>query len=185
MNELDLIKQTEIYKNCTNIVFGKGNNKSDILFVGEAPGKNEDEQGLPFVGAAGKNLDKLLNQTNLCPTDIYITNILKCRPPNNRDPTKEEIELHTPYLIKQIKEMQPKIVCSLGNYSTKFFLAEGDIKKMKHQKNITEIHGIPIHIFFKGIKIKLIPLFHPAAMIYNRKLIPGWEEDIKKIKKEM
>jgi uracil-DNA glycosylase len=185
MNELNLIKQTEIYKQCTNIVFGKGNEEADILFVGEAPGKNEDEQGLPFVGAAGKNLDKLLNQTNLNLNDIYITNILKCRPPKNRDPTEEDIELHTPYLIKQIKEMQPKIVCSLGNYATKFFLAEGNIKIMKQQKNISEVHGKPIDINFKNIKIKLIPLFHPAAMIYNRKLIPKWEEDIKKIKKEM
>ena len=183
--EKNLIKETEIYKNCKNIVIGKGNQNADILFVGEAPGKKEDEQGIPFVGAAGKNLNKLLDSCDLSLNDIYITNILKCRPPKNRNPSNKEIENHTPYLLKQIKEINPKIICSLGNYATKFFLSHGEIKEMKNQPGITEIHGKPIDIEFIGTKIKLIPLFHPAAIIYNRKLLDEWKKDIKIIKKNI
>jgi len=155
-----LVKETELYKNCTNIVIGKGNLNANILFVGEAPGKNEDEQGLPFVGRAGKNLDELLAKVGLSLDDIYIANILKCRPPENRNPLPEEIRAHTPWLIEQIKQMKPKVVCSLGNYATKLFLSEGD-------------------------KVKLIPLFHPAAIIYKRDLIPLWEKDMEVVKKEI
>jgi DNA polymerase len=179
MDEIEQAKNTEICKNSTNIVIGKGNINSKILFVGEAPGKKEDEQGLPFVGAAGKNLDKLLEQVGLSLENIYVTNILKCRPPENRDPTEEEIRAHIPWLIKQIKEMQPKVVCSLGNYATKFFLSHGEVEKMKNKPGITKVHGKPIDLEFMGVKIKLIPLFHPAAIIYNRKLITEWERDMK------
>lgn len=184
MNEIDLVKNTEIYKNCKNIVVGKGNLNSDILFVGEAPGKKEDEEGLPFVGKSGKNLDKLLEGAGLNLEEIYITNILKCRPPKNRNPTNEEIEAHTPWLIKQINEINPKVICSLGNYATKFFLAGGVIKELKTKPGITKIHGKPINLNFRKIKIKLVPLFHPAAIIYNRKLIKEWEKDIEVVKKE-
>src|SRR3989344_717215 len=110
MEEIDpveLAKNTEICKACKNIVIGKGNLKAEILFVGEAPGRNEDEQGLPFVGAAGKNLDALLKKVGLSLDDIYITNILKCRPPENRDPLSEEIKAHTPWLLAQIEEIKP------------------------------------------------------------------------------
>ncbi|MBT3394912.1 uracil-DNA glycosylase [archaeon] len=185
MNEVELVKNTEICKNCKNIVVGKGNINSKILFVGEAPGKNEDEQGIPFVGAAGKNLDLLLKGANLDLTDIYITNILKCRPPKNRDPTIIEIEAHTPWLLKQIKEMRPEVICSLGNYATKFFLALGKVDKMKSQPGISKVHGKPKNIEIDGIKIKLIPLFHPAAIIYNRSLINEWKKDLEIIKSEI
>ncbi len=167
----------------TNLVFGKGSPESEIMFVGEAPGKNEDLQGLPFVGAAGKNLDKLLARVKLSLKDIYITNILKYRPPENRDPARVEIELHTPILLKQIEIIRPKIVCSLGNYATKFFLALGETGKMKEIPGITQVHGISKDIEIKGIKIKLIPLFHPAAIIYNRSLIELWEKDMEIVKK--
>ena len=177
-----LVKETEIYKNCTNIVIGKGNEKADILFVGEAPGRKEDEQGEPFVGAAGKNLDKLLDKVGLSLQDVYVANILKCRPPENRDPLPEEIKKHTPWLIEQIKEMKPKVVCSLGNYATKFFLADGDVDGMKKQPGITQVHGKVKEMDFLGEQIKLIPLFHPAAIIYNRKLIDDWEKDLEIVK---
>ena len=183
--ELKLIKETEIFKNCKNIVFGKGNGNADILFVGEAPGKNEDEQGLPFVGAAGKNLDKLLEKVGLSLKDIYVTNILKCRPPMNRDPLPEEVRMHTPYLVKQIKEIKPKVICSLGNHATKFFLADGDVGRMSDQPGITTVHGKPREINFHGLKIKLIPLFHPAAIIYNQHLKEAWEKDMEIVKKEI
>lgn len=184
INELDLIKGTEIFRNCTNIVLGKGNLNSDILFVGEAPGKKEDLEGIPFVGASGKNLDKLLDKVGLSLEDIYVANILKCRPPENRDPLKEEIKAHTPYLLKQIREMKPKVICSLGNFATKFFLANGDVDLMKKQPGIASIHGKVREIIFQGLDIKLIPLFHPAAIIYNRnKLTPLWEGDMEIVKK--
>jgi DNA polymerase len=175
-------RQTEICKNCKSFVFGKGNEGADIVFVGEAPGKKEDEEGLPFVGAAGKNLDKLLAGVGLSLDDIYVTNILKCRPLDNADPTVEEMLAHTPFLIKQLEEIKPKVVCSLGNYATKFFLANGDVEGMKDQLGITQLHGKVQEIDFRGKKIKLIPLFHPAAIIYNRSLQGLWEEDMGKIK---
>ena len=184
--EAALVKRTDLFKNCKNIVVGKGNLNADILFVGEAPGKNEDEQGLPFVGAAGKNLDKLLENVGLSLKDVYIANILKCRPPNNRDPLPSEIKAHTPWLLKQIREIKPKVICSLGNYATKFFLSLGDVDLMNNQPGITQVHGIAKDIEMQGLKIRLIPLFHPAAIIYNRtKLTPLFEADMEAVKKEI
>lgn len=182
--EAALVKRTELFRDCINIVVGNGNINTDIMFVGEAPGRNEDEQGIPFCGAAGKNLDKLLANVGLSLKDVYIANILKCRPPENRDPLPDEIRAHTPWLLKQIKDMKPRVVCSLGNYATKFFLALGDVDKMSEQPGITQIHGKIIEIEISGLKFKLIPLFHPAAIIYNRvKLTPLWEADMEVVKK--
>jgi uracil-DNA glycosylase family 4 len=180
-----LVKETEICKNCKNIVVGKGNLDADILFIGEAPGRNEDEQGLPFVGAAGKNLDKLLANVGLSLNDIYVANILKCRPPENRDPLPEEIKAHTPWLIKQIQSIKPRVVCSLGNYATKFFFSGCDVDGMKNQPGITQVHGKVKMIKIDNLDIKLIPLFHPAAIIYNRSLLDMWNEDMKIVKKEI
>lgn len=183
--EAALVKRTPLFDDCTNIVVGVGNPESDILFIGEAPGKNEDLQGEPFVGAAGKNLDKLLEKVGLRREDIYIANILKCRPPQNRDPLSEEIKAHTPWLLKQIKDMKPKIVCSLGNYATKFFLAGTNVDLMKKQEGITSVHGKIQDLEIEGVNFRLIPLFHPAAIIYNRKLEPLWIEDMEIVKKEI
>ncbi|MDO8508947.1 MAG: uracil-DNA glycosylase [Nanoarchaeota archaeon] len=169
----------------TNLVFGKGKGDVEILFIGEAPGRNEDLQGVPFVGAAGKNLDKLLHEVGLSLDDVYIANILKYRPPENRGPLPSEIKAHTPYLLKQIKAIRPKVICSLGNYATKFFLAGTDVDKMNEQEGITKIHGKPREIELDGMKLKLIPLFHPAAIIYNRSLIAEWEKDLEIVKKEI
>lgn len=180
-----LVKETEIFKNCINIVIGNGNENADILFVGEAPGRNEDEQGMPFVGRAGKNLDGLLSKVGLSLEDIYVANILKCRPPENRDPLPEEIRAHTPWLLEQIKQIKPKIVCSLGNYATKFFLSEGDVGAMKDKPGITSVHGKVKFVEIGGVKIKLIPLFHPAAIIYKRDLTPLWEKDMEIVKQEV
>lgn len=184
-NYIKLAKETEICKNCKNIVVGKGNEKANILFVGEAPGRNEDEQGIPFVGKAGKNLDELLSKVGLSLNDIYITNILKCHPPENRNPSPEEIRAHTPWLLEQIKNIQPKVVCSLGNYATKFFLSEGKIEKMDSNAGITSIHGKVKFIEIGGLKLKLIPLFHPAAIIYNQSILPLWEKDMEIVKEEI
>jgi len=193
--EAALVKRTELFEGCTNIVVGDGNLNADILFVGEAPGRNEDLQGVPFCGAAGKNLDKLLDNVGLSLDDVYVANILKCRPPENRDPLPDEIKAHTPWLLKQIRDMKPRVVCSLGNYATKFFMSLGDVDLMKSQPGITEVHGvardieIPLdseHQTGQVLKIKLIPLFHPAAIIYNRtKLTPLWEADMLVVKNEV
>jgi DNA polymerase len=182
---IQLVKQTEIFKNCKNIVVGKGNPNADILFVGEAPGRNEDEQGLPFVGAAGKNLDKLLANVGLSLDNVYIANILKCRPPENRNPLPEEIRAHTPWLLAQIDQIKPKVVCSLGNYATKFFLSQGNIDNMQSQPGITQVHGKIKNLEINNHKIKLIPLFHPAAIIYNRSLQSQWEKDMEIVKSEI
>jgi len=194
MGKAELLKEVEektrnaelpLKKGAINLVFGKGSPEARILFVGEAAGRNEDEQGLPFVGAAGKNLDKLLASVGLSLNDVYVANILKYRPPENRDPLPEEIKAHTPYLIKQIKVLCPRVICSLGNYATKFFLANGEVDKMDEQPGITSVHGKVRIIEFEGLKIKLIPLFHPAAIIYNQKLKVEWEKDMEIVKKEI
>ncbi len=185
MDYIESAKNTDICKNCKNIVIGKGNMSAPIMFVGEAPGRNEDEQGLPFVGAAGKNLDKLLEKVGLNINDVYIANILKCRPPENRPPLPEEIRAHTPWLLKQIEEIRPKVICSLGNYATKFFLSDCDVDLMGKQPGITSVHGKVKIISLNGTDIKLIPLFHPAAIIYNRNLLGEWEKDMEIVKKEI
>lgn len=185
MDFIELAKNTDICKNCKNIVIGRGNLQAPILFVGEAPGRNEDEQGLPFVGASGKNLDKLFEKVGLSMNEVYIANILKCRPPENRAPLPEEIKAHTPWLLKQIEEIKPRVICSLGNYATKFFLAGYNVDLMNKQPGITSVHGKIKMIDFNGEQIKLIPLFHPAAIIYNRSLLGEWEKDIVIVKREI
>ncbi|QQR53256.1 uracil-DNA glycosylase [bacterium] len=138
----------------TQLVFGVGNPDADIVFVGEAPGKNEDLQGEPFVGAAGKFLNEMLSSIGLQRQDIYISNIVKYRPPDNRDPTPEEIAEFKPYLLKQIAVIRPKLVVFLGRHSMNVFLPE---------LKISQAHGQPIR---KDGQVYL-PLFHPAAALYN------------------
>lgn len=138
----------------TQLVFGVGNPDADIVFVGEAPGKNEDLQGEPFVGAAGKFLNEMLSSIGLQRQDIYISNIVKYRPPDNRDPTPEEIAEFKPYLLKQIAVIRPKLVVFLGRHSMNVFLPE---------LKISQAHGQPVR---KDGQVYL-PLFHPAAALYN------------------
>ena len=167
----------------TNLVFGKGNPEAKLLFIGEAPGAKEDLQGIPFVGAAGKQLDKLLNQIGLTIEDVYIANILKYRPPNNRDPNEEEIASHTPYLIEQIKIIQPEVVATLGNFSTKFMLAKCNVNNMKAIAGITALHGKPTEVQLENQTVTILPLYHPAAMLYKPTLRATLEEDFQIIKK--
>jgi len=185
--------------NATNIVFGKGNCSADILFIGEAPGAKEDLQGMPFVGRSGKQLDNLLHRISLTIDDVYIANILKYRPPKNRDPKIDEICNHTPYLIEQIKVISPKIIATLGNFSTKFILAlnsfdsskeslsdffENSLKKeMKKVKGISEIHGKSHIVKFEGCEFRVIPIYHPAAMMYRPSIREAFEEDFRVIAK--
>ena len=161
----------------TNMVFGKGNPDAQIVFIGEAPGEKEDVQGIPFVGRAGKELDKLLNKIGLTLDDVYICNILKYRPPKNRDPTVEEMKSHTPYLIEQLKIIQPKIIATLGNYSTKFVLGGFTPDNMRKVKGISVLHGQKQDVEFEGNNFAVVPIYHPAAMLYNPKLRATFEED--------
>jgi len=154
----------ELAATATQLVFGDGNPAADIVFIGEAPGKNEDEQGIPFVGAAGKFLHEMLEMINLKRADIYITNIAKYRPPNNRDPSPEEKKAFLPYLQAQLEIIQPKIVVTLGRHSMNCFLPD---------LQITKIHGEPKRIRLQmkqnkdTLEVVILPLYHPAAALYN------------------
>ncbi len=176
----------------TNLVFGKGNPHAKIIFIGEAPGAQEDLQGIPFVGAAGKELDRLLRLINLSLDDVYIANILKYRPPNNRNPSSEEIRRHTPYLIEQIAAIQPRIIATLGNFATKFVLARFDSESMQKIGGITHLHGKAQEITVSSttpqgspaeFSFTVFPLYHPAATLYNRKLMPELEADFRAMQK--
>ncbi|KKR20444.1 MAG: Phage SPO1 DNA polymerase-related protein [Candidatus Moranbacteria bacterium GW2011_GWA2_39_41] len=160
---------------CTQVVFGSGNHEAEILFIGEAPGKKEDETGVPFVGSSGRILDKMLAEINIKREDIYLTNICKCRPPENRDPLPEEIVICWPWLKKQIAIIHPKIIVTLGKYALNHFLPAA---------KISQVHGQVIKIDIKKIgKINLFPLHHPAAARQNRKTRALFNEDFQKIPK--
>lgn len=151
----------DLAEQATKLVMGDGNIDTDIVFIGEAPGKKEDEQGLPFVGAAGKFLNEMLAQAGMDRSDVYITNIVKYRPPNNRDPLPDEKKAFWPYLLKQLQIIEPKVVITLGRHSMEYFLPD-----MK----ISEIHGQAKRIQFGEQKLVIVPLYHPAAALYNGSL---------------
>lgn len=154
----------------TNLVFGVGNPDADLMFIGEAPGFHEDRLGEPFVGAAGKLLDELIHSfLGLTRKDVYIGNVLKCRPPENRDPLPEEIEHCKPFLMKQIELINPKVICTLGNFSTKLILNKN--------VNISKVHG---QSFAEGGRW-VFPTYHPAAALYTNATRSALEEDFKKL----
>ena len=148
----------DLAREATNLVMGDGNVNAEIVLIGEAPGKNEDLQGLPFVGAAGKFLDTMLESANIKRSDVYITNIVKYRPPNNRDPLPEEKEAFWPYLVRQLDVIKPQVVVTLGRHSMEYFLPN---------QKISLVHGQPKRIPFGKTKIVVVPLYHPAAALYN------------------
>ena len=164
--ELDDLKQTiegdnicpELRDGATQLVMGDGNLDAEIVFIGEAPGKNEDLQGKPFVGAAGKFLDEMLAAANLDRSDVYITNIVKYRPPNNRDPRPEEKAAFWPYLLRQLEIIQPKVVVTLGRHSGGYFIPD---------LQISRDHGHARTVRFHDREFLVIPLYHPAAALYN------------------
>jgi len=166
----EVIKCTkcELSETRTNSVPGKGNFKSDVIFVGEAPGKNEDEKGEPFIGIAGKKLSDALENAGISRDDIYITNIVKCRPPSNRVPKTNERETCQEYLKQEISIIKPKLICILGN--TVFNSILGGSEIMKYRGKIAQ----------KNEQLYFITI-HPAATIYNQKLVDVFKEDIKKL----
>ncbi len=159
--EIKGCKKCPLYKTRKNAVPGEGGFQRRIMFVGEAPGRREDELGRPFVGAAGKFLDELLASIGLSRKDVYITNIVKCRPPGNRDPTDEEIKLCSPYLDRQIAVMKPRIICPLGRFSAKYILEKFGFEMDK----ISRVQGR----VFEG-EFLILPMYHPAAALYHQDL---------------
>ena len=166
-SEVEACKKCALCEGRTQIVFGVGNPRARVMIVGEAPGKNEDLQGEPFVGAAGQYLNELLAFAGLVREDIYIANVLKCRPPGNRDPQPDEIALCTPYLREQTRTIDPEFIVTLGNFSTKFIL--------KTDVGITRLHGK----LQQAGKFKVFPIFHPAAAIYDRSKRDVMEADFR------
>jgi uracil-DNA glycosylase len=155
------------------VVFGAGNADAELMFIGEAPGASEDEQGLPFVGRAGKLLETLLVEIGLSRPDVFIANVLKCRPPGNRDPQPVEIENCREYLLNQVDLIEPAVICTLGNFSTK--LLRGD------PMGITKLHGQPEVITLGARAVRLYPIYHPAAALYTPRMLETLREDFSKL----
>jgi uracil-DNA glycosylase len=155
------------------VVFGSGNADADLMFVGEAPGAREDEQGLPFVGQAGRLLDQLLSEIGLARGDVFVANVLKCRPPGNRDPLPQEIENCQDYLYRQLELIEPKVVCTLGNFSTKLLRGE--------PTGITRLHGREELRTIGPRAVRLYPIFHPAAALYTPRMLETLREDFSRI----
>lgn len=160
-------RKCELSKNRKKTVPGTGKPDAKVMVIGEAPGKNEDEQGLPFVGRAGSILDEALEKAGKKREDVFITNVVKCRPPNNRDPRKKEVESCNEYLEKQIKTVDPDIILPVGNHA---------LQRVLGKKKISQHRG---KIYKKNGR-KYMPTYHPAATIYNRKIRPRFEKDIQK-----
>jgi uracil-DNA glycosylase family 4 len=156
-----------------SVVFGAGNADADLMFVGEAPGASEDEQGLPFVGRAGKLLETLLKEIGMERKDVFIANTLKCRPPGNRDPLPVEIENCREYLYRQVELIQPRVICSLGNFSTKLLRDD--------PTGITRLHGKPEELTLGSRTVRLYPIFHPAAALYTPRMLETLREDFSRL----
>src|SRR3712207_648869 len=156
-----------------SVVFGAGNADADLMFVGEAPGANEDRQGLPFVGQAGSLLDQLLAEVGLARPDVFVTNVLRCRPPGNRDPHPAEVENCQAWLFRTLELVEPKVVCTLGNFATK--LLRND------PTGITRLHGRDEITVVGPRTVRLLPLFHPAAALYTRSMLDTLREDFARI----
>ncbi|HYY16403.1 MAG TPA: uracil-DNA glycosylase [Gammaproteobacteria bacterium] len=173
----DFYEQIKDCQNCalaasrTQVVFGDGNPHAEIMFVGEAPGFHEDRIGKPFVGAAGKLLDQLLGEIGIERRDIYIANVIKCRPPQNRNPRVEEIESCKPFLLKQIELIRPKIICTLGNFSTQLLLGR--------KVGITKVRG---QAFERGSYV-VVPMLHPAAALHRESMLQAVKGDFQNLRK--
>ena len=157
----------------TQVVFGSGSPDADLVFVGEAPGFHEDQQGVPFVGQAGKLLDKLLAGIELTRADVFVVNVLKCRPPGNRDPLPEEIAACEPHLFRQIELISPTVVATLGNFATKLLSGK--------PAGITKVHGYEQEVTLGARSVLLYPLYHPAAALYTPSMLKVLEEDFARL----
>ncbi len=170
-DEMRACTKCSLSRSRTNVVCGFGNEETDVVFIGEAPGATEDKLGKPFVGAAGKLLTELLAGIGIKREDVYIANVLKCRPPNNRSPLPEEIELCMPFLQKQLELINPKAVCTMGNFATRAVLRE--------EVFISKVRGVPV----KMGRFTVFPLYHPAAALHRGDMRVPLKEDFIKLKK--
>lgn len=157
----------------TTVVVGAGDADAALLLVGEAPGANEDRTGLPFVGQAGTLLDGLLEGIGLTREQVFIANVLKCRPPGNRDPRPDEIDACRGYLEEQVALIRPRVVCTLGNFATRLLSGRPD--------GISTVHGRPQPATFGGVDVLLYPVFHPAAALYTRAMLATLQEDFARL----
>jgi uracil-DNA glycosylase len=158
----------------TTVVFGSGNADADLMFVGEAPGANEDKRGLPFVGQAGQLLERLLQEIGLERADVFVVNVLKCRPPGNRDPLPQEIASCSGYLKDQLRLIEPKVVCTLGNFATKLLRDDPTgITRLHGREEVREVMGVRT--------VRLLPLFHPAAALYTPSMLDTVREDFARL----
>ncbi len=171
--EVQACTRCPLHETRTRVVFGSGNADADLMFVGEAPGFNEDAQGLPFVGRAGKLLEELLIANGLTRPDVFITNVLKSRPPDNRDPHPSEIETCRPYLQRQVELIEPRVICTLGNFATKLLTGS--------PQGITRVHGEPQRHEIGDRPVVLYPLFHPAAALRTPKVKEQLAEDFSRL----
>jgi uracil-DNA glycosylase family 4 len=171
--EAAVCTRCRLHQGRTQVVFGVGDPDADLMFVGEAPGFHEDQQGVPFVGQAGKLLDRLLGGIGLTRDQVYVANVLKCRPPGNRDPQPDEIEHCEPYLFRQIELIRPRVVATLGNFATKLLSGK--------PAGITQVHGREQQVVLGGNPVTLYPIFHPAAALYTPRMLQVLEEDFRRI----
>jgi len=162
-----------LHESRIQVVFGSGDPAADLFFVGEAPGAEEDRSGMPFVGRSGRLLDRLLEGIGISRQGVFISNVVKCRPPENRDPRPEEIGNCSPWLEGQVESVEPRVICSLGNFATRFLSGE--------KKGITQLHGVPREIGIGSLQTTLFPLFHPAAALRSPAYASGLEEDFARI----
>ena len=172
-NEASICERCPLSETRARVVFGSGNADAHLMFVGEAPGAEEDRQGLPFVGRAGGFLTQLLEGIGLKRDDVFIANVLKCRPPGNRDPQPEEIDSCRPYLERQVELIQPRVIGTLGNFSTKLLTA--------NPTGITKVRGVPQLHILGGRYVYLLPLFHPAAGLRTPRVAEQLREDFRQI----
>jgi DNA polymerase len=167
------VRCAELAATRRTVVFGAGNADAQLMFVGEAPGASEDEQGVPFVGRAGKLLDRLLAEIGMSRADVFVANTIKCRPPGNRDPLPVEIENCRDYLDRQVELIEPTVICTLGNFSTK--LLRGD------PAGITRVHGRPEVLVLGSRAVRLYPIYHPAAALYTPSMLETLREDFMRL----
>lgn len=175
-------RKCELYKTKKQYVFGEGKSDAQILFIGEAPGANEDLTGRPFVGRAGKIFDEMLQTTGLKCEDVFIANVLKCRPPKNRSPQQDEITSCAPYLSLQIELIKPKIICPMGNFATEYIFKKYSLKSQL--TSISRMHGKLFKVQSITGVIKILPLYHPAVATYNIDMKKLLLDDIQRLKDE-
>jgi len=179
--EVKTCHKCELWKHRKNAVPGEGNIDTPVMFIGEAPGYWEDMKGRPFVGAAGKLLDEMLSRVDFSRGEVYITNVVKCRPTENRDPLPSEIKTCTPYLDRQIRIIEPKFVVTLGRHAASYILSKAGFET----GSITEIHGRVYEASLLGFKAFIIPMYHPAAALYNAKYKDELDRDFQLLRLEL